>query len=123
MSEWITSSTPYPTPRLTAAQDPWKEEAERAGHVGAHRLTLVEKQIPSDRVCRLLGTEPRTPAILRRRIVTLDDRPAEVADSWYPARIAERTPPSPKAARFAVAHYGHSPSSATPQSGTSRKSP
>lgn len=92
MSEWITSSTPYLAPRGTAAPDPWKAEAARAGHAGAHRLTLVEKQTPPDRVCRLLATQPGTPAILRRRIVTLDERPVEVADSWYPAALAEGTP-------------------------------
>jgi GntR family transcriptional regulator len=92
MPEWITSSTPYLAPRGTADPDPWKDEAARAGHVGAHRLTLVEKRTPPERVCRLLGTEPETPGILRRRIVTLDERPVEVADSWYPAGIAAGTP-------------------------------
>jgi GntR family transcriptional regulator len=92
MSEWITSSTPYLAPRGETAPDPWKEEAARAGHVGGHRLILVEKQTPPDHVCRLLGTEPQTPAILRRRIVTVDDRPVEVADSWYQAAIADGTP-------------------------------
>jgi GntR family transcriptional regulator len=29
--------------------------------------------------------------VVRRRLVTLDDRPVEVADSWYPLRIAEGT--------------------------------
>lgn len=92
MPEWITSSQPYLAPRSAGAADPWREEAALAGRVGAHKVILVERQVPSERVARLLGLAPLEAAVLRRRLVTLDDVPVEVSDSWYPARIASGTP-------------------------------
>lgn len=91
MTEWVTSSVPYLAPRDGSAGDPWKEEAARAGRVGGHRLVLVETRTPPERVSALLGGAPGTAAVLRRRIVTLDDVPVEVSDSWYPASIAAGT--------------------------------
>ena len=91
MSEWITSSRPYLVPRDSASPDPWRAEAARAGHVGAHRLILVERQTPPARVSLLLDVEPGVAAILRRRVVTLDGKPVEISDSWYPAAIADGT--------------------------------
>jgi DNA-binding GntR family transcriptional regulator len=91
MSEWISSSQPYLSPRDSASADPWQEEAARAGHVGAHRLVRVEREVPPARVGALLGIEPESAALLRSRIVTLDGTPVEVSDSWYPEAIADGT--------------------------------
>ncbi|HWG24659.1 UTRA domain-containing protein [Actinospica sp.] len=91
MSEWITSSQPYLSPRDATSPDPWQAEAARAGHVGGHRLVLVEIQVPPARVSALLGADPGSEAVLRRRVVTLDERPVEISDSWYPAAIANGT--------------------------------
>lgn len=92
MSEWISSSEPYLAPREASSADPWREEAARAGRVGAHRVILVARQVPPARVAEFLGSAADEPAILRRRLVTLDDAPVEVSDSWYPAHIADGTP-------------------------------
>jgi DNA-binding GntR family transcriptional regulator len=92
MSEWITSSEPYLAPRDPAAGDPWREEAARAGRVGAHKVVLIARRAPDERVGHLLGLAPGAPAVLRRRLVTLDEVPVEVSDSWYPAEIADGTP-------------------------------
>ena len=92
MSEWMTSSQPYLAPRDSASPDPWRAEAARAGHIGGHRLVLVERRVPAERVSILLGIDPGAAAVLRRRVVTLDDRPVEISDSWYPAPIADGTP-------------------------------
>ena len=91
MTEWTTSSVPYLTPREPGAGDAWKDEAARAGHTGKHRLVLVETRVPEPRVSGLLGDAVGTEAVLRRRLVTLDDVPVEVSDSWYPASIAAGT--------------------------------
>ena len=91
MPDWITSSKPYLAPRGAAAPDPWKDEAARAGHVGAHRLVQVSRTPPPERVGQLLGIDSGAAAILRRRVVTLDDVPVEISDSWYPLAIADGT--------------------------------
>ncbi|MBR7835370.1 UTRA domain-containing protein, partial [Actinospica durhamensis] len=56
-----------------------------------HKVILVARRVPAERVARLLGIAPDEPAVLRRRLVTLDGVPVEVSDSWYPARVADGT--------------------------------
>jgi GntR family transcriptional regulator len=91
MADWITSSTPYLTPRADGDRDPWELEAERAGHIGRHRVTLVEQRPAPEAVASRMGIAAGDLAVLRRRVVTLDDRPVEVSDSWYPTAIAADT--------------------------------
>jgi GntR family transcriptional regulator len=91
MSEWITASTPYLAPRAIGEPDPWAQEAAEAGMVGRHRLTLVDRLPAPGPVAERLGIDDGTAAVLRRRVVTLDDRAVEIADSWYPAAIADAT--------------------------------
>jgi DNA-binding GntR family transcriptional regulator len=39
----------------------------------------------------LLGIDSQDEAIVRRRLVTLDELPVEVSDSWYPLPVADGT--------------------------------
>lgn len=91
MNEWVTASTPYLAPRAAGEPDPWADEAARAGLTGRHRLILVERRPAPAVVAARLGTAPDTPAVLRRRLVTLDERPVEISDSWYPHAVADGT--------------------------------
>jgi DNA-binding GntR family transcriptional regulator len=91
MAEWITSSEPYLAPGDPAAADPWREEAAREGRVGAHKVILVARRVPDERVARLLHLAKDAPAVLRRRLVTLDEVPVEISDSWYPPHVADGT--------------------------------
>jgi GntR family transcriptional regulator len=91
VTEWITSSVPYLSPGGDSAPDPWAQEAAAFGRVGAHRLIDAGPRTPPERIGRLLGIEPQAHAVLRRRLVTLDATPVEVADAWYPAEIADGT--------------------------------
>ena len=91
MNEWVTASAPYLAPRTTGEPDPWAQEAARAGLTGRHRLILVEGRPAPDIVAARLGIESGTAAVVRRRVVTLDERPVEVSDSWYPLTVADGT--------------------------------
>ena len=91
VTEWISTSTPYLAPTSPGSPDAWQAEAAAAGHVGRHRLVSVGVQAASVGVAQRLGIEVGDPAVLRRRLVTLDDQPVEVSDSWYPLAIAEGT--------------------------------
>lgn len=91
MNEWVTVSTPYLAPRAAGEPDPWEQEAARAGLVGRHRLVLTEWRSAPSAVASRLGIDQGAMAVLRRRVVTLDDHPVEIADSWYPRSIAEGT--------------------------------
>ncbi len=87
----MTVSAPYLAPRAAGEPDPWEKEAAQAGLVGRHRLILVEWRSAPHAVAMRLGIDHDSPAVLRRRLVTVDDRPVEVADSWYPRAVAEGT--------------------------------
>lgn len=91
MSEWITASTPYLSPHAAGQADLWALEAAQAGRSGRSKVISAGPAAAPQIVANLLGVEPGRDAIRRRRVVTLDDRPVEIADSWYPVRIAEGT--------------------------------
>lgn len=91
MSDWGTSSAPYLAPWKVGEADPWAREAAQAGGTGRSKVLSAGPAVPPALVAAALSIESGSTAILRRRIVTLDDRPVEVADSWYPVRIAEGT--------------------------------
>jgi DNA-binding GntR family transcriptional regulator len=91
MSEWITGSTPYLAPRTSGERDAWALEAEAAGFVGRHRLTLVDRLPTPEPVAARLRIDSGALAVMRRRLVTLDHRPVEIAESWYPLPIVEGT--------------------------------
>jgi GntR family transcriptional regulator len=91
MSEWITGSTPYLAPRTSGERDAWALEAEAAGFVGRHHLTLVNRLPAPEPVAARLRIDTSALAVMRRRLVTLDDRPVEISESWYPLPVADGT--------------------------------
>lgn len=88
---WASVSTPYVRPRRPGEPDAWAEEAAAHGHVGTNQLRGVEEAHPPREVADLLGLGPEDTAVVRRRLVLLDGRPTELADSYYPAEIARNT--------------------------------
>lgn len=91
MTDWISSSAQYLVPHRHGAPDAWQQEAAEHGRIGAHRLVSVERRVPPPRVAMALGIDAQDEAIVRRRLVTLDELPVEISDSWYPLRVAEGT--------------------------------
>jgi DNA-binding GntR family transcriptional regulator len=114
---WASVSTPYVRPRRPGEPDAWTEEAAAHGHVGTNQLRGVEEVRPPHDVADALGLGPGDTAVVRRRLVLLDGRPTELADSYYPAKIARDTPLAEArkirgGALTMLAELGHRPHSA-----------
>jgi GntR family transcriptional regulator len=83
-----TSSTPYVTPNRG---DAWATDAAHRGKTGTQHLLAVETTEPPLFVREALSLGPGDPVVVRRRLILLDEQPVELADSYYPAAIAEAT--------------------------------
>lgn len=87
--QWVGSSTPYLD---LSGGDVWGQEAAAQGRTGRQRIVYAGEAAPPPDVATLLSLQPGEPAILRRRVILLDDHPVEIADSYWPTRIAAGTP-------------------------------
>ncbi|MFF7189659.1 UTRA domain-containing protein [Streptomyces sp. NPDC008222] len=88
---WMGEAQPYLTPRQAGERDAWSTEAAAHGRRGSQRLLAVEEVDPPDTVRAFLAIGPAEKVVVRRRLILLDDEPVELADSYYPARIAHGT--------------------------------
>ncbi|MEU8469563.1 UTRA domain-containing protein [Streptomyces sp. NPDC029006] len=88
---WVSDSTPYLRPRAGNSSNAWTEEAARRGHAGGQRALEVATVDPTDKVRDALGLAAGERAVVRRRLILLDDEPVELSDSFYPAAIAAGT--------------------------------
>lgn len=87
--KWTSVSTPYLLPQAEGQSDAWTEAAP--GRTSQRLLEVGQRQPPLD-VASVLKLDAGTPVIVRRRLILLDDEPIELADSYYPTRIAAGTP-------------------------------
>lgn len=85
---WTSSSTPYLRPQRVGQSDAWTQET--AGR-GTQRLAEVGKVTPPADIRSALALEDGEAAIIRRRVILLDGAPVELADSYYPERVAAGT--------------------------------
>ncbi|MEU3665777.1 GntR family transcriptional regulator [Streptomyces virginiae] len=69
----------------------WVTEAAKRSQRGSNRILRVEEIVPPRRVREVLGLPADGVAVLRSRVGLLDDEPAELVDSYYPADIARGT--------------------------------
>lgn len=98
---WSDRSAPYLFQTDIRRGDPWGAEAAAQGRVGTHRILMAgENAVPAE-----VSPWIKDPtAVLRRRLVSMDGEPVEVADSWFPMLIAEVAPLiSPKKIRGGTA--------------------
>lgn len=86
---WTSSSDPYLTPQQ---YDAWSAEAATRGSVGTQQLLGVETVDADTQVRRALGLADTERAVVRRRLILEDDRPVELADSYYAESMAAGTP-------------------------------
>ncbi|MFK0209684.1 MULTISPECIES: GntR family transcriptional regulator [unclassified Streptomyces] len=89
---WISETAPYLAPRKPGQSDAWTDEAALRGRRGGQRLLQAgETDAPEDiRNALRLSADER--AVVRRRLILLDEQPVELADSYYPVAIAGGTP-------------------------------
>ncbi len=89
---WVSSSSPYLTPRADGQPDAWQAEAAARGGQGRQRI-VEATEVPADaEVAELLGIHAGDPVVVRRRIVELGGAPCELTDTYYPVEIARGTP-------------------------------
>lgn len=86
---WTGSSAPY----LQSGQgDVWGKEAAAQGRTGTQRiLQASESPAPQD-IAAHLDLPPGTPVVMRQRLIELDGRPIELANSYWPASFAAGSP-------------------------------
>lgn len=90
--QWTSGSMRYISPREGAGTDAWREEAEAQGGVGTQKLIEVAEVIPPDQVLAALELSEGEIAVVRRRVMYLNDHPVELTDSYYPATAVRGTP-------------------------------
>jgi len=99
------------------ARGAFQAELERLG-IEAHSNVSVSEQIAPDDVAELLGIDPATPALARRRHMLADHTPVQLATSWLPMDLAAGTPiaevdTGPGGIYSRLADLGHGPAEFT----------
>jgi GntR family transcriptional regulator len=82
------SSARYTKPQ---SGDTWAEDAAQRGQIGTQQLLAVETGPPPPEVQRALKLADGEQVVIRRRLILADNRPVELADSYYPVSIAGGT--------------------------------
>lgn len=88
----IDDSSAYLEPPPAGAPDAWTQSAAQSGQVGTNQLLEVAEIAAPEPVATALALGPGEGVVVRRRLALLDDRPVELADSYYPAWIAAGSP-------------------------------
>ncbi|WP_446039976.1 GntR family transcriptional regulator [Streptomyces sp. SID1121] len=91
VSEWVSSSLPYLTPRPEGQQDAWGAELTARGRRGSQRVVQAGEVPAAPDVAGLLELDGEGTVIVRRRVMYLEDRPCELTDTYYPTAIARGT--------------------------------
>lgn len=87
-TRWVSASDPYVTPE---GGDAWAKEAAAAGGKGTQRLLAVETVAVRRHIREALRLGPDERAVVRQRLILLNDQPIELADSYYPESITAGT--------------------------------
>lgn len=89
---WTSTSEPYLSRRPAGQADAWTDGADHSEGHHSQRILEVTETAPPAAVSAALQLPESDSAIVRRRLILLDDRPIEIAESWYPASVARGTP-------------------------------
>lgn len=85
---WNTTSDRYLSP---TGGDAWAAEAAASGQRGTQRILDAGTQPAPDDIAQLLGLPAGTAVVRRRRLILADNRPVELATSYWAASLAELT--------------------------------
>lgn len=88
---WAGDPRPYLGPGRKGTGDPWAAHAAAHGRKGTQRLLAVGAVDPPEPVREFFRLSHSAQVIARRRLILLDDRPIELADSYYPLHLANGT--------------------------------
>ncbi|ACU71800.1 putative transcriptional regulator, GntR family [Catenulispora acidiphila DSM 44928] len=77
---------------LAARSGPDAWSAATADRGGASRILAVETVKPPQRIADALQLGAAERAVVRRRLMLIEDKPVEIANSWYPELLAHGTP-------------------------------
>ncbi|MER7048924.1 UTRA domain-containing protein [Streptomyces jumonjinensis] len=88
---WIGDAQPYLAARKRGEADAWSAEAAARGRQGSQQLLAVEEVEAPSAVREFLRVPQGELAVVRRRLILLDGKPVELADSYYPAHVARDT--------------------------------
>lgn len=89
--EWTSESMPYVTPHAGDG-DAWAAEAASHGGRGTQNLAHAGEIAAPRPIAQALGVKEGDAVVVRRRVIRLDDAPVELADTYYPTRVASGTP-------------------------------
>jgi GntR family transcriptional regulator len=92
-------STSYVTQVGDQPRASWQSEAQRLGMRGTQKLTDVGEVAAADDVAGLLGVEPGSTVVVRRRVMLLDDEPVQLAGPTTPL-ILPKAHPSPRSGSY-----------------------
>ncbi len=67
-------------------------EAAQQGYTATQLIRALGEEPAPAPVAERLNVEPGTPVFVRRRTTLIEDRPNQLADSYYPLAIAEKVP-------------------------------
>lgn len=90
-NEWVAASADYVKPRASGEGDAWASEAAAQGGQGRQALKFVGEVNPPGVARSALRLDDGEPTVVRQRVITLNDAPVEVADTFYPPEIARGT--------------------------------
>jgi GntR family transcriptional regulator len=109
----VVSSRYLPVPP-EGERDRWTTEGEKDGRRAGQTITFVGEVNPPDDVADALRLPDAGKAVVRRRVMLLDDEPVELADTYYPADLVRSTRIAdvrkiPRGARAVLADLGYPP--------------
>lgn len=81
----------YIAPPANGEADAWTRSAAAAGQVGTQQLLEVTEVSAPAAVVAALALPDMARVVVRRRLIILDGRPVELADSYYPESLAAGT--------------------------------